>query len=628
MNTMLNFNECCSYLAFYMAIFTLEQKHTREWLPLFALGCTVLSLVISLRYYHVHTQPESIIGVLFSIFHTVGHMGMLCFVMALPVVLVSRLIKKLNITILVAIVIATFWLGLLLADTYVYKQYRFHINAMVVELFIAGGSEVIAFSVQMWIEIIASLAVMLIAVVSIAIIATHLIRLKRVFLRTAYWIIPLCLVSANIIHIWADGRFIRDVTAQNRYLPLSVPATAKKLMAKYGLLDVEAHKQRAMLATKRQHSEIQYPLRHVNIPDNIDKMDVLLIVIDSWRADMMNPTVTPNIAQFAQQANQFSNHYSGSNNTRHGMFSMLYGLPGTYWPAMLQNKASPLLMDAFIQSGYQTQIYSSAKLTMPEFDQTLFVAVENLRTHSKGDTPWQRDIDATQDLLAQYSPDHPSFNVLFLDAAHGYSTPDNFNKPFSPSIDHVNYLDLDDDFDATPLLNQYKNALYFIDQQVGQVLSRIEYNLDNTIVIITGDHGQEFNENRKGYWGHNSNYSRYQTHVPLVIHWPNQAVIHSEQLTSHLDLVPTLMTHLFKVDNQPADYSSGKSLFEMNERDSILIGRDGYYAVQDRHYIYELDRLGNFSIFNQDYVSQDNAPLNTGAIQNAINEMSRFYQVQ
>jgi hypothetical protein len=40
---------------------------------------------------------------------------------------------------------------------------------------------------------------------------------------------------------------------------------------------------------------------------------------------------------------------------------------------------------------------------------------------------------------------------------------------------------------------------------------------DNTIVIITADHGQEFNENKLNFWGHNGNFTKYQTQVPLII---------------------------------------------------------------------------------------------------------------
>ena len=50
---------------------------------------------------------------------------------------------------------ATLGITLLIADTFVYQQYRFHINAMVIELFVEGGSQVISFPKAMWLKIMA-----------------------------------------------------------------------------------------------------------------------------------------------------------------------------------------------------------------------------------------------------------------------------------------------------------------------------------------------------------------------------------------------------------------------------------------------------------------------------------------
>ena len=75
--------------------------------------------------------------------------------------------------------------------------------------------------------------------------------------------------------------------------------------------------------------------------------------------------------------------YSGSNNTRHGMFSLFYGLPGHYWRPILDSQTSPVLMNEFQQQQYQMGIFGSATLTSPEFDQTIFRGIKNLRNHSK-----------------------------------------------------------------------------------------------------------------------------------------------------------------------------------------------------------------------------------------------------
>ena len=64
---------------------------------------------------------------------------------------------------------------------------------------------------------------------------------------------------------------------------------------------------------------------------------------------------------------------------------------------------------------------------------------------------------------------------------------------------------------------------------------------EQTIVVITSNHGQEFNETQSNSWGYGSNYSPIRCRCPWC--WPGRAsrARSQEQASSHLDLVPTLM---------------------------------------------------------------------------------------
>ncbi|MDP2558646.1 sulfatase-like hydrolase/transferase [Photobacterium damselae subsp. piscicida] len=97
--------------------------------------------------------------------------------------------------------------------------------------------------------------------------------------------------------------------------------------------------------------------------------------------------------------------------------------------------------------------------------------------------------------------------------------------------------------------NRYKNALFYIDGLIAKVLKHID--LQNTIIVITSNHGQEFNDNKQNYWGHSSNYSDVQIHVPLYVYLPehNGQVINYR--TNHYDIMPTLMSKFFIAQRQP-----------------------------------------------------------------------------
>jgi membrane-anchored protein YejM (alkaline phosphatase superfamily) len=58
----------------------------------------------------------------------------------------------------------------------------------------------------------------------------------------------------------------------------------------------------------------------------------------------------------------------------------------------------------------------------------------------------------------------------------------------------------------------------------------------------------------------------------------------------------------------------------------LFLGRGGYYAIKSEKHLYELDRLGNFTIFDDKYQEDKQATININYVQEALLEMSRFYQ--
>ena len=94
-----------------------------------------------------------------------------------------------------------------------------------------------------------------------------------------------------------------------------------------------------------------------------------------------------------------------------------------------------------------------------------------------------------------------------------------------------------------------------------EVFDTLEKNnlYDNTIVVLVGDHGEEFFE--KGRLGHNSAFHKEQIHTPLVIHIPGRKPEVYSKMSSHLDIVPMLAPY-FGVTNDPEDYSLGFNLLD------------------------------------------------------------------
>ena len=142
------------------------------------------------------------------------------------------------------------------------------------------------------------------------------------------------------------------------------------------------------------------------------------------------------------------------------------------------------------------------------------------------------------------------------------------------------------------------------------------------------------NDNNQNFWGHNSNFSKYQTQVPFVVKWnsfglddkiKNQKQI--EKLSSHHDLVPTLLTRVFGCKNKISDYSQGKDLFSSLIHPLIPITNYTQKAILDNdENILIFDDYGSFNIKSSNNLedrSFDQIP--SSEIKDALLIFSSFY---
>ena len=81
--------------------------------------------------------------------------------------------------------------------------------------------------------------------------------------------------------------------------------------------------------------------------------------------------------------------------------------------------------------------------------------------------------------------------------------------------------------------------------------------LKNTIVVLAGDHGEEYYEHN--YLGHSSSFVNEQTKTTLILYYPGIRPGVYTKMSSHLDIVP-MLAKFFGVQNDPADYSCGFDL--------------------------------------------------------------------
>ncbi|EIZ1360341.1 DUF3413 domain-containing protein [Vibrio vulnificus] len=605
-----------------------QKLHAHGWFIL--INALVLMLIASRYFAFLPEFPTDPLGITFILAGTWGQMTLLAAIIGLVTIPTLFLPKPFRNGI--QALIASLGVATLFIDTIVFAQYRFHINAVVLELVMSG--QIVSFPLITWLMVIGGVALLLAAqwwtirwLENGA--PVRAMKLGRKFALLTF----AALLATNAIHIWAAAHAYQPVTTVKRYLPLFYPATADKFMRKQGWVDEEALERQKALAFKRKN-DLNYPLAPLQTQPVEKPLNIMLLVVDSWRADTFNADNTPNMWKYAQSGVVFNNHIATGNATRTGIFGLFYGIPGTYWHGFLANQQSPVLIDRLQALDYQLGIFTAAQLRKPEFNQTVFTKVENLRIGSEGSRPSELDADLTQDWLAWYDQrdkSKPTFSFLFYDAPHGYDFPADFEPKYEPMLKEVNYLKLNNDTDPTPFFNRYKTSVRYVDSMATKVLDKLKESgdLENTLVIITGDHGQEMNDNKLNFWGHNSNFTDAQVNVPFAIFGPGidaaKMQWSSEALTSHQDVVPTLMKHYLGVTNDVKDYSVGEDLLgDAVKRDWIISSNYSGYAIITDDNILEVSGGGQYQFMDKTNRQLKDQQPNFTYLQQALEQISRF----
>lgn len=515
---------------------------------------------------------------------TAGYFGVLIFfacLLALPVV-VSRWSAWL------LPVIAWVWLLFLAIDLAVFQLYKFHLDGLLIQMFFTDFAGV---GVP-W-------PVLIVAVVFAAALLWLMFRLyrlklpvgmPRVLVLMGSVVVCLALFTVNAAtNIWATFYNREEITAYRPYLPIYFPVESEQkapvlsaawpavFPAKYG----EAN------ASLQTHTGFAtYPAASPVCVPKKDKPSILMVVLESWQADALNPVVMPHLSQFAQSATRFEKHLSSGSTTVPGLFGLLHGLHPNYYDLFkaTPNRYPSILTETLHAQGYVSQVFTSSKLDRFALRSLFFSKVPSSNYF---DTEQDNALtDRLVQSLKTRPANQPHFDFIFLTSSHSpYLYPLEATK-FKPIPVIQGGYALNSEADATQYKNHYHNSLAYEDTLLSRVWavlgSRPE--LANTWVVVTGDHAEEFNENGLGYWGHGGNYSRWQVQTPLLIKAPRQTRGALEKRMSlHQDVVPTLMKEALGCQSAIEDFSNGESLFALREGRSTVLAsyKSTAYVIDD-----------------------------------------------
>jgi len=597
-----------------------SRRQLMRWLGWFAMANAVVFGLIGLRYLGVGISGQTPLAWVYLVTIYISHHSWLALLPLLLLVSPFVLLKpSLSWIKFLSILLMAVMIAVIMLDSLLWSQSRFHINILTLK--ILGSSSLIFAGVMFLIAVLFEtlLAGRVWSWVKSA--PAHGGRLVGV-------VIVVCFIVAQAIYAWADASYYVPVTRVAQQLPVQRGFTAKKLLVRFGLVDISQSRERQLAnrvaggLDQSGLADLNYPLAPLECL-TAEPLNLLIILVDALRGDMLEIGLTPGIDQFATQwATRFSNHYSGGNSSRMGAFSLFYGLPPGYFASFEAQQKPPVLMEQLALNNYQLGVFSSSNLYRPvTLDRTAFAHVPNLRIETKPvDAPaWERDRIVTREWmqwLDQRDVNQPFFGFLFYDAVNDKTFPQEYSgripvKPGDPEPDK---------FVA------YKTAVMFDDELVGQVLTDLESRglLEHTVVIISADHGEEFNENGDGVKGHGSGYSRYQLGVPMLVAWPGMEPRQVSRRTSHYDIAPTLMRRMLGCKNAYSDYSSGHDLYDGPQWDWLLAGSYYNYAVLEPEQTTVTFPNGMYEVRDANYRVKDRPQFDAEVLEAVMRENTRF----
>lgn len=279
-------------------------------------------------------------------------------------------------------------------------------------------------------------------------------------------------------------------------------------------------------------------------------MNVLIISFDALRADSLGlygypKETSPNLDAFARRSLVFDHAYTSAPVTPTSFASAFSGLLATRvfhaWKFVAEDTLAGRLRDA----GYTTAgIFNTVQLT-PErgFDRDFghYVWVRN--------NPDDVFLDQATAWLFDHHEDRPLFAwIHFLsphapyvhrpEAEHLYAP--GYDGPFAQTTGVK--FEATDAADAARIRDLYDGMVHYSDSLFGKLIERVERMglLQDTVVVVTTDHGEEFLE--RGGFQHGKLYEEH-VRVPLLIYHPRVGLgTRTDVLFSNVDLLPTLLS--------------------------------------------------------------------------------------
>ncbi|MEO8879792.1 MAG: sulfatase-like hydrolase/transferase [Gemmatimonadaceae bacterium] len=304
--------------------------------------------------------------------------------------------------------------------------------------------------------------------------------------------------------------------------------------------------------------------------------NVVIVTMEGLNERLIDSTTMPFWMQLAARSTALHSHYSTGNVTEYGVLGVLYGAPPDFYRGTLTvpwrrqlpsdkqppQRGSPYI-DEFNRQGYHTRLISW------ELSSWANLGVY-LRNFSEPAFETSDDWKTLPVLRKELSEPGSHLVYMHYNGTHFPYDHDAKYHRFVPEVPtDYSYASWRMRQDAPAITNRYRNCLLELDAWLRQLTTTVD--MQNTVLVLTGDHGEEFFEHSR--LGHASTLSDPQIQTVALIYVPGQAPRSIDAVTSHADLMPTLMDILGWPQPVPpfghsilTDFKIGSAIVAMGNR--------------------------------------------------------------
>jgi arylsulfatase A-like enzyme len=121
----------------------------------------------------------------------------------------------------------------------------------------------------------------------------------------------------------------------------------------------------------------------------------------------------------------------------------------------------------------------------------------------------------------------------------------------------------------------YDREVAWVDENIGRLFDQLENKglMDETVVLITGDHGELFDEpSDPPYVAHRNSLHPVLIDLPLLLYHPNLEPRRDSRLASQVDVAPTILDAMGVMSDhtEAVDKMAGYSLLGTEEHDTVF----------------------------------------------------------